>query len=144
MRRAILAGLVAGALAAAPAACGGGGGGPTGPSGGSGGGGTGGTGGGASSTATITIGANNAVSPQNVTIAQGGRVTFVNNDTRPHDMSSDPHPEHTDCLPMEQVGFLSPGQSKTSGNFTTIRVCGFHDHNQPTVAGLQGKITIVP
>ncbi|MEZ5292595.1 MAG: hypothetical protein R2745_16050 [Vicinamibacterales bacterium] len=146
MRRAILAGLIAGVLAAAPAACGGGGGGPTSPSGGSGsGGGAGGGGGtgGAPSTATITIGANNAVSPQNVTIAQGGRVTFVNNDSRPHDMSSDPHPEHTDCLPMAQVGFLSPGQSKTSGNFTTVRTCGFHDHNQPTVAGLQGTITIV-
>jgi plastocyanin len=128
--------------------CGGGGTGPSdmgGGGGGTGGGGTGGGGGGgASTTATITIGANNAVSPQSVTIVQGGRVTFVNNDSRPHDMSSDPHPSHEDCPPMEQVGFLSPGQSRTSGNFNTVRTCGFHDHNQPSVAGLTGQIIIVP
>jgi plastocyanin len=139
------------ALVAALAAigCGGGGTGPsdTGSGGGSGGGGTGGGGtggGGATTSATITIGANNAVSPQSVTIIQGGRVTFVNNDSRPHDMASDPHPSHEDCPPMEQVGFLSPGQSRTSGNFNTVRTCGFHDHNQPSVAGLIGTITIVP
>lgn len=137
-------------LAAATAACGGGGGGtPSGPSGGPSGGGTsgGGTGGGgtggATSSATITIGAGGVVSPNAVTITQGGRVTFVNNDSRSHEMSSDPHPSHEDCPPLEQVGFLSPGQSKTSGNLNTVRVCGFHDHNLPTVTGLQGRITIV-
>lgn len=133
-------------LAATTAACGGGGGGtPSGPSGGTSGGGTsgGGGGGGATSSATITIGSNGVVSPSAVTITQGGRVTFVNNDSRSHDMSSDPHPSHEDCPPLDQVGFLSPGQSKTSGNLNTIRVCGFHDHNLPTVTGLQGRITIV-
>jgi hypothetical protein len=25
-----------------------------------------------------------------------------------------------------------------------VRTCGFHDHNQPSVAGLIGTITIVP
>ncbi len=133
-------------LAAATAACGGGGGTPSGPSGGgtSGGGGTGGGGtGGATSSATITIGSNGVATPNAVTITQGGRVTFVNNDSRSHDMSSDPHPSHEDCPPLEQVGFLSPGQSKTSGNLNTVRVCGFHDHNLPTVTGLQGRITIV-
>lgn len=128
------------------AACGGGSDGPTSPSGGGSGGGTsgGGTGGGGTpSTATITIGANNAVTPQEVRILQGGRVTFVNNNTRSHDMSSDPHPSHEDCPPMESVGFIQPGQSKTSGNFNTVRTCGFHDHNLPTVAGLNGRIIIV-
>jgi hypothetical protein len=71
-------------------------------------------------------------------------VTFVNNHSRPHDMSSDPHPEHTDCPPLDQVGFLTPGQSRTSGNFNTVRTCGFHDHNEPSTTGLQGRITIVP
>ena len=133
-------------ILATTAACGGGGGGtPSGPSGGvTSGGGTGGGGtGGATSSATITIGSNGVVSPSTVTITQGGRVTFVNNDSRSHDMSSDPHPSHEDCPPLEQVGFLSPGQSKTSGNLNTVRVCGFHDHNLPTVTGLQGRITIV-
>jgi plastocyanin len=137
-------------LATTTAACGGGGGGtPSGPSGGTSGGGTSGGGtsgggtGGATSSATITIGSNGVASPSTVTITQGGRVTFVNNDSRSHDMSSDPHPSHEDCPPLEQVGFLSPGQSKTSGNLNTVRVCGFHDHNLPTVTGLQGRIIIV-
>lgn len=130
-------------VAAVATGCGGGGGTPAGPSGGTGGTGGGGTGG-PTSTATITIGSNGSVSPSTVTITQGGRVTFVNNDSRSHDMSSDPHPSHEDCPPLDQVGFLSPGQSKTSGNFTVARVCGFHDHNLPTVTGLQGRITIVP
>jgi len=127
-------------------ACGGGGGTPSGPSGGTSGGGTTGggtTGGGATSSATITIGANGVVSPATVTITQGGRVTFVNNDSRSHDMASDPHPGHEDCPPLDQVGFLTPGQSKTSGNLNTVRTCGFHDHNLPTVTGLQGRITVV-
>jgi plastocyanin len=131
----------------AVSACGGGSDGPTSPSGGgTSGGGTGGGGtgsGGTPSTATITIGTNNAVSPQEVRILQGGRVTFVNNNTRPHDMASDPHPSHEDCVQMEQIGFIQPGQSRTSGNFNAVRTCGFHDHNQPSVAGLTGRIVIV-
>jgi plastocyanin len=98
--------------------------------------------GGGSTTATITIGSNGAISPTSVTIARGGRVTFVNNHTRNHDMSSDPHPEHTDCPEMAQVGFLTPGQTRTSGNFNTARTCGFHDHEDPTNRSLQGSIII--
>jgi plastocyanin len=143
MRRRLSTWLVAAALALT-AACGGGGGGPTSPSGGGGPvGGGGGGGGGASSTATVTISASGVVQPADVTVTQGGRVTFVNNDSRPHDMASDPHPSHEDCPPLDQVGFLSPGQSKTSGNLNTVRVCGFHDHNLPTSTGLQGRITVV-
>lgn len=92
--------------------------------------------------ATITIGANGSISPSSVTLNRGGRVTFVNNDTRAHDMASDPHPEHTDCTEINQVGFLTSGQSRTSGNFTTARTCRFHDHNLPDNAGLKGTITI--
>jgi hypothetical protein len=91
--------------------------------------------------ATITI-ASNGVSPRTVTIAAGSRVTFVNNDTRVHDMASDPHPDHTACPAINDVGFLQPGQSRTTGNLNTPRSCGFHDHNQPTTTSLQGTITI--
>lgn len=95
----------------------------------------------APSTATITI-TSAGVSPQTVTIAAGGRVTFVNNDSRSHDMSSDPHPVHTDCSAVNQVGFLAPGQSRETGMLTTVRTCGFHDHDQPANSGLQGQIVI--
>lgn len=126
------------------AACGGGSS-PTQPSGsGSGSGSGAGTGTGTgtgTTTATVTI-TTSGVSPKQVTIAPGQRVLFVNNNTRAHDMSSDPHPEHTDCPPMNQVGFIQPGQSKETGNFTTARTCGFHDHNQPSNTALEGSIII--
>jgi plastocyanin len=94
------------------------------------------------STATITIGTDGRVSPSSVTITPGGRVTMINNDSRAHDMSSDPHPEHTQCPEINQIGFLTTGQSRTSGNFNTARTCGFHDHNLPENTGLQGRIII--
>ena len=92
--------------------------------------------------ATITIGTNGSVSPSTVTITRGGRVTFVNSHARAHDMQSDPHPEHTDCPGLAQVGFLTTGQSRTTANFNTARTCGFHDHNEPDTPGLRGRITI--
>jgi plastocyanin len=90
---------------------------------------------------TITITAAGA-SPRTLTVSPGTRVTFVNNDNRPHEMNSDPHPTHGDCPEIDQVGFLAVGQSKQTGNLTTVRTCGFHDHNQPSEANLQGTIRI--
>ncbi len=97
---------------------------------------------GAVATNTITI-ANSTVTPKNIVVARGSQVTFINNDAQSHMMNSDPHPDHTDCPEINQVGFLNPGQSRQTGNMTSNRsVCGFHDHNLPNVAGLQGSITI--
>lgn len=90
-------------------------------------------------TFTITT---TGVTPKSLTVAQGTRVTFVNDDTVAHDMSSDPHPDHTDCPELNQVGFLTPRQSRASGNLNTIRTCGFHDHNQPSNTSLNGQIII--
>jgi plastocyanin len=124
------------------AACGGGGS-PTGPSGG-GGGSTAVVG--ATSTAgpvgaTITIGSG-GVSPAQVTISVGQSVTFVNNDTRSHDMESDPHPAHTNCPSIRTVGLLSAGQSKTTLGFAGTGSCGYHDHNDSSNGSLQGRIVI--
>ena len=92
-------------------------------------------------TTTITITAA-GINPQRITVSPGTRVTFVNNDTRTHEMNSDPHPTHGDCPPIDDVGFLSPGQSKQTGNLTATRTCGFHDHNQPDTASLRGQIIV--
>jgi len=96
---------------------------------------------GAVNTLTITI-ADNVVTPKDVIVPLGSQVTFVNNDNRAHDMESNPHPEHTDCPALAQVGFLNPGQSRQSGNLNVSRICGYHDHNLAEVAGLQGSITV--
>ena len=92
--------------------------------------------------ATITIGTNSAVSPSQVTIAVGQSVTFVNNDTRSHDMESDPHPAHNSCPSIANVGLLQPGQSKTTFGFANSGTCGFHDHNNSENSGLQGRIVV--
>jgi hypothetical protein len=57
-------------------------------------------------------------------------------------MDSNPHPEHTDCPEINQVGFITPGQTKLTGNLNTRRTCGFHDHEQSTNTSLQGSIVI--
>lgn len=93
-------------------------------------------------TATITIGTDGRVSPSSVTITRGGRVTMINSHNRAHDMSSDPHPEHTQCPEINQIGFLNVGQQRTSGNFNTARTCGFHDHIDENNANLKGSIII--
>jgi plastocyanin len=107
---------------------------PTGPSPGG--------GGGAQSGATITIGANGAISPAQVTINVGQAVTFTNSSSRTRNISSDPHPTHTDCTAFTGVGLLDPGQTKQTGGFTTARTCGFHDHDDPDNAALKGSIVI--
>jgi hypothetical protein len=82
------------------------------------------------------------VCPQTITIALGGQLTIINNDSNVHEMDSDPHPEHTDCPALNQIDFLNPGQSRSSGNLTTARNCGFHDHANPNNASLRGTVTI--
>ena len=128
------------ALTLTAAACGGsdGGGTPTSPSpgGGSGGGGTG------TIAATITIDANGVMSPRDVTVAPGSRVTFVNNHNRAHQPASDPHPEHGSCPAIDQVGTITAGQSRTSGNLNTPGLCRYHDHLDDRNANLQGVIRV--
>ena len=91
-------------------------------------------------TTTITITAA-GVSPKDIQIALGNRVLFINNDTKTHEMGSDPHPEHTDCPFINQVGFLQPGERRETGNSVVARICGFHDHENPDSQNLRGTIT---
>lgn len=92
--------------------------------------------------ATITIDASGAVSPRDVTVPVGSRVTFVNNHTANHEMASDPHPTHTLCTALNTVGFLAPGQSRTSSNLTVARNCSYHDHINDTNTNLQGLVRV--
>ena len=92
-------------------------------------------------TNTITITAS-GVSPKDILIAPGTRVLFQNNDSRSHNMASDPHPEHSDCTEINQVGLLASGQSRETGNLNAVRTCRFHDHDLPNVSNLSGAIVI--
>ena len=92
---------------------------------------------GTSSTVTITAA---GFSPLELTIAVGQRVTFVNNDTRNHDIVGGPDPGHPDC--PEIVGFFTPGQRGETAVFTSARTCDYHDHTALGVPGFVGRIII--
>lgn len=130
--RIVVSGAVIAAALAMAAACGGGNSSPSGP-----------TGGCTPSTNPNTIVIqNNQVCPSTLTVARGSQVTMINNDSRVHEMDSDPHPEHTQCPELNQIDFLNPGQSRSSGNLNTARSCGFHDHSNPDANSLKGTIVI--
>jgi plastocyanin len=90
---------------------------------------------------TITI-TSSGVTPTEVRVPAGSRVTFFNNDERPHAMSSDPIQVHTDCPPINDVGFLNPGQRGSTGILNLKRTCGFHDHTNENDPIFKGRIII--
>ena len=92
-------------------------------------------------TNTITITSAGA-NPRNIQIAIGSRVLFVNQDSQPHWMASDPHPEHDDCPEFDPVGTLLTGQSRETSNLVDPQTCGFHDHNNANNNSLKGTVTV--
>lgn len=92
-------------------------------------------------TTTITI-TPTGVSPSAITMKPGSQVTFINSDSRNHNMSSDPHPDHTDCSAINDVGVLVPGQRRQTGNLNTSKTCGYHDHDDSENIRWKGSITI--
>jgi hypothetical protein len=93
---------------------------------------------------TITMTAS-GVQPRELTVPPGTRVLFINNDRR-RNMTADPHPEHNEagCEGINNVGLISPGQQKETGNMTVVKTCGFHDHDDPGNTTVQGRITVRP
>jgi plastocyanin len=126
MRNAAWRAVVLCASAAIAAACGGSSSTPTTPS---------------TSSPTVTF-SSTGISPVEVRIASGGTVTFLNGDSRPHAVSSDPITIHTDCPAINDVGTLNPGQSRSTGVLTIRRTCGFHDHTNETDTRWQGRIIV--
>ena len=124
--------IAVGALAGL-AACGGGSGSPGGPTGGS-------------STpppgeaATVTI-LSSGTTPKTVTVPVGSRINFANQSGNPIEVSSDPHPVHTDC-PALNLGGLRNGEIAQTGAFNTARTCRYHDHGRPEDERWQGTIVI--
>ena len=90
----------------------------------------------------IVISSTGAMTPSQITVPAGSRVLFVNNHSRAHQVASDPHPDHTDCPEINQVGLLNPGQSRETGNLVTVRTCGVHDHDDPFNNALHARIVI--
>jgi plastocyanin len=92
--------------------------------------------------ATVTI-TGSGVSPSSVTVSQGQAVTFINNDTRSHEMASDPHPQHGSCPSMEAgLGTIGAGQTKVTHAFGNAGTCHYHDHLDDTNGSLHGTIVV--
>ena len=90
----------------------------------------------------MVISASGVLTPKEITVSAGSRVLFINSHSRTHQMTSDPHPDHDQCPEINQVGLLSPGQRRETGNLVTVRTCGLHDHDDPDNANLKGRIII--
>jgi hypothetical protein len=89
---------------------------------------------------TVTISAG-GVTPATIT---GPRATveFVNQDSQVHDIRSDPHPGHTQCLELN-LGAIAPGQRVAIlSPFDPGRRCGYHDETRPDDPRFQGSIAI--
>ena len=92
--------------------------------------------------ATITITAA-GVSSKSVVVAVGQTVTFVNNDSRAHEIASNPHPQHGTCPSIEAgLGTINAGQTKVTHTFANAGTCSYHDHLNDTNAAFQGTITV--
>jgi plastocyanin len=81
------------------------------------------------------------VSPPEITVAVGDRVTFINNDVQPHDTAGGPDPATRDCPEIDAVGFLLPGQSRQTAPMRAARICDYHDHSNHA-AIFNGRIII--
>ena len=90
--------------------------------------------------ATITLTAT-GLSAVEVRIEPTQRVRFVNNDTRPHQINTNPHNFHTDCPPNNTI-VINPGQTVDTGIFSDIKACGYHDHLLPDTQSYWGTIKV--
>jgi plastocyanin len=115
--------------AAAASTCGGGGGNPGGPSP-------------PDNPNQMTISSAGVLGPSELVVSPGTRVLFINNHSQRHNITSDPHPDHTDCPEINQVGLLSSGQRRETGNLVAVRTCGIHDHDDPDNRNLRARIVI--
>lgn len=72
-------------------------------------------------------------SPKEVKIKVGEVVTWMNDDTAMHNVSSAPHPTHTAYSPLN-LGNI-PAGSKVSLTFPTAGTYKYHDHLNPSLTG---------
>jgi plastocyanin len=90
---------------------------------------------------TITISAT-GFSPQDVTVAVGSAVTFVNADRVGRDVSSGLDHNAFECAEVDAIGFLVPGQSRSTFAFEQPKTCRFHEHANVGVPAYQGRIVV--
>jgi hypothetical protein len=78
-----------------------------------------------------------------LSVYQGARLMFINDDSDPHDVLSSPFGLHNDCPEINVAGYLVPGQSRATDPITHLTPCGFHDHNHEGNPAYGGTVTAV-
>lgn len=86
----------------------------------------------------VTIGTN-GVTPQILHIQADTVITFVNRDTRAHDIRSDPHPAHTECA-LLNLGAIAAGESRETVKIVSGQGCGYHAEGDPASRSFQGFV----
>jgi plastocyanin len=79
--------------------------------------------------------------PEEVTIAVGERVSFMNHDATAYTVAGDRAPSSSDCPELNVVGMLAPGAVRTTEPFMAAKTCGFHV-SRGDAALLAGRIVV--
>lgn len=82
---------------------------------------------------TVEYTANGFV-PDTITVKPGTTVSFINKDTDPMWVASDPHPIHTDLPGFDAKRKIPTGDSY-SYTFTKVGRWGYHNHLNPSNRG---------
>lgn len=77
-------------------------------------------------------------SPNEVQVAPGTTVTFVNKTSQPLWVASDPHPAHTNLPGFDSSADLGLGESYQY-TFSTAGKWDFHNHKSP---GVKGRVIV--
>ena len=77
-----------------------------------------------------------------LTVARGATLAPLMDTGVIHAISSDPVQAHNDCPAINEVGFLSPGETGQTFPLSIARTCGFHDHTNEFNAAFKGRIVI--
>ncbi len=92
----------------------------------------------APSEVTVSI-TDSGFSPDTISVAKGGKVTWTNNSSKEHWPASDPHPTHDFYPGFDPLKGIKPGES-WSFVFNNPGEWGYHDHLIPH---LRGTINVV-
>lgn len=79
--------------------------------------------------------------PEELTIAVGERVSFMNHDRSAYTIAGGREPSRPDCPEVNVVGVLTSGDTRMTEPFTTAKTCEFHV-SQGQSALLTGRIII--
>ena len=68
-------------------------------------------------------------------------VTFVNADSRTHELRSDPHPDHTEC-PAISGGPIAPGERReiAGPSLPRFTLCFYHEETEPANNSYRGVV----